>query len=199
MPNIGRYAIILSVSFFAGLILISTLRQKKSTVPKIPEYSDTRGGDTTVGDTTRELVFVYVTSPHCGACKSPEHVNNVKRAKERVNRIVDSLDIKYKAMGISVGDGINESISHISKFGKFSEINVGNGWKNVGTVRYIWEGLPSPPRIPQISILSRSYDLMDSYVRIKNERVVLRLVGRGEIGNWAKNGMLILPNREKRN
>lgn len=134
-----------------------------------------------------EVVLVFIGASFCGAQRAPGFPAIVERAKRELARRAHEGGRQFRAHAVSLDWDPDEALAFIRHFGAFDEISVGNNWLNDGAVRYIWHDQPSEPAVPQLAVLVREVQAGGA-VRIRNERVVKRLLGTEEIARWVDAG-----------
>jgi len=85
-----------------------------------------------------------------------------------------------------------DALEHLSKYGYFDEILIGNNWSNIGIIKYSLQ-ISRVVTVPQIVVTKRTFNTIEtgnktSYVGISEEKLITRKVGSSEIVRWAQNG-----------
>ena len=64
----------------------------------------------------------------------------------------------------------------------------GMGWRNTGLAKYVYGDLPGPAATPQVIVTNRKATMEGGQWELKNERVLVRMVGVREIRQWVADG-----------
>lgn len=147
----------------------------------VPDY-EFRSGE--------ELVLVFIGASFCGAQRAPGFPAAVERAKMELAAQARARQVQFRAHAVSLDWKPAEAMAFLSHFGAFDEISIGSNWLNDGAVHYIWRDLPSEPAVPQLVIIQRQIE-KGGTVRVRDERVVRRLLGTEQITRWVNAGARI--------
>lgn len=129
-----------------------------------------------------ELVLIYIGCSTCGAANKKELPIAYIEIKENLKQKALSEGLGFKTIGISK-DFINtEGLVHLSKFDSFDDIMTGNGWSNMGILRYVYTDIPGKAATPQVLVTRRKFgtivnDDITSYRGIEEEILITRKVG----------------------
>jgi hypothetical protein len=140
--------------------------------------------------TGEELVLVFIGASFCGAQHKPGFPATVERAKVALVEQARARGVQFRAHAVSLDWRPADALAFLEHFGAFDEISVGSNWLNDGAVRYIWRDLPSEPAVPQLLLIQRHVET-DGTVRVRDERVVRRLLGTDQITRWVDGGAQI--------
>lgn len=137
-----------------------------------------------------EIVLVFIGASFCGAQHTPGFPEVVEKAKVALARDAQARRVQFRAHAVSLDWKPAEAMAFLAHFGAFDEISIGSNWLNDGALRYIWRDLPSEPAVPQLVIVRRQIE-KGGAVRVRDERVVRRLLGTEQITRWVHGGARI--------
>jgi hypothetical protein len=134
-----------------------------------------------------ELAFLFVDSPTCIWCNTPELPAIVAEAKRLVREQALALGSKFATVGLSRSSSAKEGIEHLARFGAFDELASGRRWYNTGLLKYVSGEFVGPPATPQVIVVRRVVQpaLTPGFA---DEVVLLRQVGFGPIKDWVVRG-----------
>lgn len=145
-----------------------------------------------------EIVFIYIDSPNIRQYNDSTLVKTLISLKKRVSEKADSLNMGFLAMGVAITWDVNQGYDHLSKFGSFDELLIGNNWIGTGGLKYIFEDIPGRQGIPQIVLTKRVYDADESddgtvrnFRGIESEEQIARHIGEKSFESWLNDGLLI--------
>lgn len=148
-------------------------------------------GSRTSGEDQR-ILYVYVTSPDCDACSSEDHVRLIRRSKRSLrDKFSEHPNLGFSSILVSTDSTPLRGLSTLESLGPFDEINIGNGWRNLGSSAFIWERLPSEPSIPQLSLFLVRYGGSEDRIRVQSRMTLSRMIGACEIKEWARDGFRV--------
>jgi hypothetical protein len=132
-----------------------------------------------------ELIFLYIGDSSCQFCHDADTIGKVKKIDSELNILTKKNGIGYKRIGISTGWDINHEFSFLRNLLKFDEVSVGNGWSNLGSLRYIYNDFGNKNNLgrseaatPQIMIIKRDYNQFGSTYRgLNSEEIIISLIG----------------------
>lgn len=157
-------------------------------------------GSYTPGDSTvpgPQLWFVYVGHSACGWCNNEDLPPAVKRVKQRLAAYADSSGITFKALAVALDYNLGAGLNHISKFGRFDEVSVGDHLTNVIATDYFTsKGLRLAT--PQIAV----YQVWVGLPSYAADSTTIGFIGRRHLGtarglrailHWAESGLALPP------
>lgn len=165
----------------------------------VPEARD-RGADlkplnagTTVdelvegGDSSAELVLIYVGSPQCAFSAAPE-IPGLVRASQRALRLKsDARGWRFASVGVSPSTRPGEGVRHLRRIAEFDEISAGRSWEGLAA-RYLTASPYGGAAItPQLVVLLRR-STVGFHSQAPDERMLFRLAGRESIERWLSAG-----------
>ena len=170
----------------AGLLPVPELSVRWS-MPALSgdEYAPT--GSTEPGE---QLLLVYVGSSTCGWSNRPELPGMIRRLKGELSSRAAAAGTQFAAIGVARDRKAEDGLAHLEKFGPFDEVLAGQGWANTGIQEYIYGAadMAGPGVTPQLIVLSRRLDYSVGHVAAKEQRVLLRKTGLGNITEWVEAG-----------
>lgn len=135
-----------------------------------------------------EIIFVYIGSSRCPYSNSNDLYSDTKEVRSIVRERTQEIEYDFLSIGVSLDSNPQKGLKHLKRSGSYDEVVSGNGWKNIGVLRYIWETIPGEASIPQILIYERMLST-DGVVKVKDERILARLAGYSEIKKFLDNGV----------
>jgi hypothetical protein len=140
----------------------------------------------------KEIALIYIGNSRCMFCSDPnlkKEINNISGLM--VDFVSNKDDIGLKKIGISIDLDPHEGYLHLNDITRFDEIITGNGWANLGSLRYIYSELGYRPATPQILFSLRKFNevtnVTTTYRGIKSEEIILSLTGLDEIQRFDLN------------
>ncbi len=135
-----------------------------------------------------EIVAVYVGSEACKASLKPGFSETVHTATLTAARHARREGKMFSTLGLAVGNSADAGFKYLEKFGPFDQISAGHGWLNNDAIHFIFQDLQGEPAIPQMIVLERQVVLLDPGFSLRNERVLVRIVGAPQIERWVAEG-----------
>lgn len=137
-----------------------------------------------------EIVLIYIGCSSCSASNVPGLPESVIEIKSELFKMTQDYGYDFHTIGISKDHIIKEEIIHLTKFGYFQEILIGNDWSNSGILKYVYNDIPGPASIPQIIITKRKYRAISNfnktaYRAVESENLLVRKIGPEEIKEFA--------------
>ncbi len=177
------FILFFGTTFTIKLFFTDSIGTKELAEIYVPDYKFESGD---------ELVMVYIGSPFCGYCNSPEMPEFIEAAKLKGKSLADSLGMNYVVYGLAISWSAYEGMDHLKKFGLFDEMMLGRSWSNSAAIKYIHTDIPSGRvgAVPQVvyttrEIMYQENDTKDDYL-ISNEKEYIRLEGYDEIKNFVQ-------------
>jgi hypothetical protein len=139
----------------------------------------------------KELAMVYISSPNCGYCTSPNMPEYVEKSKLNAQKIAKENDANFSVIGVAIGWSVQEGLDHLENFGTFDEVMAGRNWFNIGARKYIYNEIPSGTKgsVPQIVLILRNASIESgtdkSIYKVTSQSEFARLQGRDEIKKFA--------------
>lgn len=146
-------------------------------------------GDDPIGltETTHsELVVVIVASGTCGACADPALPRILGEARDVVYTRATELGLTARTIGVGIDEDPLQGERQLRRFGPFDEINVGGGWQNLGTFRFVWDEHPGRAAVPQVVVLHRTTRAVPTRILGNEEVVLARYVGLDQLTAWSQ-------------
>lgn len=145
-----------------------------------------------------EIVLVYIGNSTCPASNIEGLDFSLKMIKDKLALQGKSKGYGVKFIGVSTGSHYENELRHLSKFGSFDEIIIGNGWSNLGVLKYFYDDFRGLAATPQLIISLRRFDKIDGSTRVSNrgvigERIIFRKLGAGEIEELGKSKRHVIP------
>jgi hypothetical protein len=137
-----------------------------------------------------EVVFTYIGSSECKFCLDEKVSSAYKYISPNLEYDVNKQGFRFITVGISRDSNISNGLIHLSGFGKFDEVIVGNNWNNSGILKYVYGDIPGIAATPQFVVTLRKYKLisqnngLNGYRGLEEEILLLRKVGVREIDSW---------------
>lgn len=138
-----------------------------------------------------QIAMVFVGSSTCAVSGSPQVHRDVDRAASMVSSWANSEGMDFHRIGVAVAPSAEQGLEYLGGFGPFDEVLIGPGFYSIGLLRYVIMGFPGPDVTPQLLVAKRQIGEGGSGIR--EEHILLRLVGIGEIGRWVDSGSPIEP------
>lgn len=186
--------LVLLVLALRGSRPVAATPQAVASGPTLQRDTSTSGPDGYVPDlefhSGEEIVLVFIGASFCGAQHTPGFPQVVEKAKVALARDAQARRVQFRAHAVSLDWMPAEALAFLSHFGAFDEISIGSNWLNDGAIRYIWRDLPGEPAVPQLVIVQRQIE-KGGAVRVRDERVVRRLLGTEQITRWVNGGARI--------
>lgn len=141
-----------------------------------------------VRDARDQLVAVFLGSATCRVSRGPQVAADWRAAVEALRESASSQDLRFRTLGIGVSDRPRRGADLLAGIGQMDEINVGGAWASLGVRRYVsGDGEhPGPGFTPQILVLQRTTS--PSGLGFDGDSLLVRVVGRDEIGTWVDAG-----------
>lgn len=133
-----------------------------------------------------QLVLVYVGSSRCGPSNAADLPSLVGKITERLRATALQDSLGFVRIGVAREVSAKSGLVHLSKFGGFDEISVGQGVLNATGEKYLTGDHRGDAATPQLIVVARRIGGSlgaadpDSVV----ERVLVRKVGLVEISDW---------------
>jgi len=196
--NIIFYSLVFALSLGFSYFIVTNyfLSQKASQNQVLSEYKPSFNYES-----GKELLMIYIGSPHCGFSNSDEMLGLVEDAKLQALKVAQKHNINFAVNGVAISWSPKEGFNHLSKFGYFDEIFLGRSWFNTGAIKYIHTELPSGTKgsVPQIVLVMRDViykkHASKNEYDVKNQLQVVRYEGLNELKNFAKSDDLSLINK----
>ena len=135
----------------------------------------------------QEIVLVYIGSSTCGWSNVPELPGVVEEIKRGVYSWAKKEELDFVAIGIARDISVRAGLRHLEKFGLFDEVVAGRSWANGGFQEYVYGEMSGPGVTPQVVVVLRRMDYKNTgQVVTEWRRVLVRLVGLGEIIEWQR-------------
>ncbi len=140
-----------------------------------------------------EVQMIVLASPACGICTSSEFTELIGQALAELRSRAWPEGYRFSAVFVGLGVDHEELMDLAESYGEFEELDLGNGWTNLGAMRYIWSELPSLGATPNVAITRRDiqYDAYARGVAPPDEVLLERFIGLDEFDRWIANGMMI--------
>ena len=129
----------------------------------------------------REWQVVVVGAASCAASNHPEVQAAIRRIIATVRMHAQMAGENVSTAGVAVDWNHATGLEFLNRIGHFDEISIGRNWMNQVAIRYIWRDLRGPGLIPQVLLISRSLEVMNSGFLVGTDSVVKRLAGGEEI------------------
>ncbi len=185
--KLGSWILGLSVLFAASLFA-GRAAASHSELPLRTEASE--ASIEAVPRPGRQLVLVYVGSSRCGPSNAPDLPETVGAIATLLRSTALKDSSGFVRIGVAREISARSGLEHLSKFGGFDEISVGQGVLNTASSKYISVDHKGVAATPQLLVVDRRIgDVLGSVDPIAaDERVLLRKVGLAEISDWLKLG-----------
>lgn len=181
LTNSRGFLIAACILAFCGSLALSRdlspKQRRREEQPTVSADASVAGG--------RELMLVLLVSPTCGFSNAPSFRLLVDSLRQSLAVQARQRGVGFSVMGVSQTRDPESGIRQLSGFGTFDEIAVGRSWYNLAVGRYFLNTLGGSAMTPQIAVVERQLGL-ESAPQVSDERVLLRLVGLGDITRWAK-------------
>lgn len=143
-----------------------------------------------------ELVLIYIGNSECPAANHQLMPESVKTIKNKLKTIASVDSIRFVSIGIANENIRPSEFEHLSKFGKFDEIIIGNDWSNSGVLKYVYDNFNGPSATPQVIISLRTFNNIGSeksafYRGISSEMILHRRIGVKSIVDLAMSDQII--------
>lgn len=144
-----------------------------------------------------QLWFVYLGNSTCGWSNNENLPAAVKQTKQRLAAYADSSGATFKAVAVALDYNIEAGLAHISKFGRFDEVSVGDHLTNVFATDY-FSSMGLVFATPQIAV----YEVSVGLPRYAADSAAIGFVGRTYLGtarglrailHWAESGLVLPP------
>jgi len=165
-----------------SLLFISIAVARAQDSSHIPSYKFKPG---------KEVIAVYVGSSWCGPCQNPKFKKALGQLRERVSKEVQASGANFWTLGISVDNNIKAGYEFLKSAGPFDEISIGRSWANTAAVRFVMIDNFGGPVVPQVILIERHVEKEGAGIKITNEKVLLRLIGTGDILKWVSENKLL--------
>lgn len=139
-------------------------------------------------DSGDEIVFVFIGSSGCRWSNDPALPALINEARVAVRDQSLEMAAGFASIGLTSDVLAEKGLEHLRRFGRFDEVGSGMGWHNAGLRKYVHGDLPGPALTPQVLIVSRSIMVHAGSRTIRNERVLVRLLGLSSIRQWVESG-----------
>lgn len=141
-----------------------------------------------VRDARDQLLAVFLGSVTCQVSRGPQVAADWRAAVTALREYASSNDLRLRTLGIGVSDRPGRGAGFLAGIGQMDEINVGGGWTSLGVTRYVSGNgeHPGPGFTPQVLVLRRTSS--PSGVGFDGDSLLVRAVGRDEIGLWVEAG-----------
>jgi hypothetical protein len=135
--------------------------------------------------TDTQLVAVFLGSPDCSFSRSDTARALVANAMVHLRSQATERGWRFLRVGVAIARSPVEGARYLRSAGDFDEIATGNGWENLGAIRYFWNDLPGMPSTPQIvvtrRVIERSVGSMVSSRTVREEQLLARKAGLAEL------------------
>jgi len=143
---------------------------------------------------SHQILLVYVGSSTCGWSNLPWLPAVYDSIRHSLRARSDSLGVTFATLGIAIDWSIDDGLSHLRRFNHFDEITVGHSWLNLAALRYLWDEHPGEASTPQVLVVERMLRSPDQErgefgFGLRQEHVLQRAVGVGEIRHWLETGV----------
>lgn len=185
--NIGSWILGLSMLFVASLFV----GRAAASHPEPPSRTEaSEASIEAVPRPGRQLVLVYVGSSRCGPSNAPDLPGVVGAISALLRSAAREDRLGFVRIGVAREISARSGLEHLSKFGGFDEISVGQGVLNTASAKYISVDHKGVAATPQLLVVDRRIgEVLGSVDPVAaDERVLLRKVGLAEISDWLKLG-----------
>jgi hypothetical protein len=119
-----------------------------------------------------------------------------QRIKLKLQQKVAKYNFGLHTIGLSKDYIVEDELRHLSKYGAFDEIIIGNGWSNSGILKYIYDDLSGETGVPQLLVTKRKFKSINSgtessYRGLEFENLLTRKNGPINIMEWSKEDTLL--------
>ncbi len=137
-----------------------------------------------------EVVMVFIGSPHCGFCTSPEMAPLVREAAVSLRERAASDDATPVFVGVATSRVPGEGWKFLERILNFDEVVIGRNWLNSELVELVWSSPSAHAATPQIIVYRQNVVAPSENVRasISREAPTIRVTGIGEIRRWVDAG-----------
>jgi hypothetical protein len=138
-----------------------------------------------------EVVIAFLASSWCSGVTTEGLDGAVRFLVEGVAAEAGRRHISARSIGVALDKDPADGVRFLERFGPFDEVIAGNGWNNVGVIRYVWADVPGVPSIPQVVVTVRQVRRLVGGLVIDNELLAARLIGprevlQGATGEWVR-------------
>lgn len=138
-----------------------------------------------------KILFVYIGSEDCKFSLAPGFAEMVTDAEKAVAEQAKKQGKPFSTLGVSVGPSAKDGVKYLSRFGEFDQLSSGHGWLNDGALHYVWQDIVGEATVPQIIVLEHDLEALNPGYRVKNDRVLVRVLGDKQIAAWHRDGSRI--------
>jgi hypothetical protein len=107
--------------------------------------------------------------------------------KNSLRSFVAANDHRLWTIGVGADRDVESALEHLSRY-EFDEIAAGGGVLNPSMLRYVYLDIPGPAATPQLIVTARSVEGDWEGTPVFKERLLLRVVGVGEMKRWLSAG-----------
>lgn len=161
------------VATCAGLLVWSV----RARVPAPTETTETAVPNRVQSGT--EILSIFITAAGCGPSHAPELPNALSRINASLGKISGSASPPVK-IGVALDHYPKTGLDFLSRFGTFDELIAGGSWLNSASVTWLIRG-GEKLDTPQLLVVERDVEALQSSLRVGQDRVVERAVGVEEI------------------
>lgn len=134
-----------------------------------------------------ELLLVYVGSPACAFSRSPTVPALFDSAQRSLASIARVRSYSFSTLGLSPSGSVQSGLAHLESVASFDEVVAGRQWYNLGSLRYVYDGLTGSAATPQLLLVQRTWG-GSSTPMLLAETVLFRAIGLAGIEHWARRG-----------
>jgi hypothetical protein len=127
----------------------------------------------------KEVLSIFITAAGCGPSHAPELPDALSRINASLEKISGSASPPVK-IGVALDHYPKTGLDFLSRFGTFDELIAGGSWLNSASVTWLIRG-GERLDTPQLLVVERDVEALQSSLRVGQDRVVDRAVGVEEI------------------
>jgi hypothetical protein len=147
-----------------------------------------------------EISLIYIGNSTCSFCQNPDLIGEITRIDNTLKEVAYDVGFGYKKIGISTDWNLVSGYDHLINILEFDELIIGNGWSNVGVLRYIYTDFKGVPAVPQVIVTKRKFNKITinrvDYRGVNEEQIILNLVGLIEIMNMSNERFTMIVNND---